>query len=76
MGVYELSRPDTCMICKYMQGRRKLPEGGAAADIDIKACKDGNSARSAGKNFLLRYQDGFSWHFRTLKTRKRRFQTI
>ena len=26
--------------------------------------------------FIFSYQDGLSWHFRTLKTRKRRFQTI
>jgi len=41
-----------------MQGRRKLPEGGAAALLDqsgdaanIEARKDENSARSAEKNF-------------------------
>ena len=40
------------------QGRRKLPEGGAAALLDqsgdsanIEACKDENSARSAEKKF-------------------------
>ena len=59
----------------YSQGRRKLPEGGAAALVDqsgdagnIEARKDENSARSAEKIFRLHfsYQDGLSWHFRTV----------
>ena len=58
------------------QGRRKLPEGGAAALLDqsgdagnIEGRKDENSALRAEKNFfafIFSYQDGLSWHFRTV----------
>jgi len=52
----------------------------AARGSDIKGREHDNSARSAGKKkiftIVFSYQDGLSWHFRTLMTRKRRFQTI
>ena len=52
--------------------------GDAAKGSDIEVVGNDYSARSAEKffAFIFSYQDGLSWHFRTLKTRKRRFQTI
>jgi len=60
-----------------LQGQRKLPEGGAAALLDqsgdvanIEARQDENSTHAKrGKNFfafISSYQDGLSWHFRTV----------
>jgi len=70
------------------QGRRKLPWGGAADRWERWRCRRQwdrgayvapiipREARKKIFAFTSSYQGGLSWHLRTLKTRKRRFQTI
>ena len=55
-----------------------MPDRTVVSSIALRIGAD-HSARSAGNKifaFIFSYQDELSWHFRTLKTRKRRFQTI
>ena len=70
-------------VLQVTQGSRKLTRGGAAGQngdsSKIEARSADYSARSVEKTisaFIFTYRDGLSWHFRILKTRKRRFQTI
>ena len=49
------------------------PEG---SEIEARRAIIPRKARKIFFAFIFSYQDGLSWRFRTLKTRKRRFQTI